>query len=190
VLVGALLALAGVAVVVVWRVGEHKVAPPPPATAPGKPSPEELFENLLDLSATAQTLLRTAVDLPCTTVGPQSGARAGLVTQIGRADALRRYVLAGVREEQAVLATMPSGPALSSDLLRVTDASLRAAASYTAWLDDLQATGCYSAPTNDIHYRAATGASLFAARAKAQLAADWATLAARSHLRAWTAPDL
>jgi hypothetical protein len=191
VLLGGLLVLAGTAVVVVWRVGQDKVRPlRPPVTSPLKPSSEELFENLLGVSATAQILVRTAVDGACRTAAPLSGARAGLVAQIGRADALRRYVLADVDDQQAALLKMPGGRALSADLLRATGASIRADAAYAAWLGDLQATGCYSAPTNDIHYRAAAQASVAADHAKVQLAAGWASVASRSGLRSWTAADL
>jgi hypothetical protein len=191
VLVGGLLALAGTAVVIVWRV-EQVRAPKAraPVTAPAKPSPEELFGSLLGTSATAHKLVQTAVDGPCGTATPQSQARAGLVAQIGRADALHRYVLAGMQADQAALLKMPAGRALSIDLVRATDASIQADTAYAAWLDDLQVTGCYSAPTNDIHYRAATEASLAAGRAKAQLAAGWAGIASRFHLRSWTAADL
>lgn len=191
VLLGGLLVLAGTAVVVVWRVGQDKVLPlRPPVTSPLKPSSEELFENLLGVSATAQTLVRTVVDGACRTAAPHSGARAGLVAQIGRADALRRYVLTDVDEQQAALLKMPGGRALSADLLRATGASIRADAAYAAWLGDLQATGCYSAPTNDIHYRAAAQASVAADHAKVQLAAGWASVASRFGLRSWTAADL
>jgi hypothetical protein len=74
--------------------------------------------------------------------------------------------------------------------VQATDASVQADAGYRAWLEDLQATGCYSAPTNDVHYRAATAASLVAGQAEEELAAGWAGIASRSHLRSWKASDL
>ncbi len=191
VLVGSLLALAGVAGVIVWRVGEANVSPPrTTVTVPGKPSPEALFESLLATSATAHQLAQTAVDGPCRTAAPQSAARAGLLAQIAEADTLHRYVLQGVQADQAALARMPAGRALAVDLQRATDASVRADAAYRAWLEDLQATGCYSAPANDLHYRAATAASVAAGRAKEQLALRWAGIASRFHLRSWRAGDL
>ena len=56
--------------------------------------------------------------------------------------------------------------------------------------EDLQATGCYGAPTNDIHYRAATEASLPASVAKDRVVATWAGVASRYGLPSWTAGQL
>jgi hypothetical protein len=191
VLVGALAGLAAVAVAVVWRASEASVSrPTTPGASSSKPSPEELFESLLGTSATAHSLVQAAVDGACRTATPQSEARARLLAQIGQADALHVQLLQGAREDQAALSTMPSGRALSADLVQATDASVQADAGYRAWLEDLQATGCYSAPTNDVHYRAATAASLVAGQAEEELAAGWAGIASRSHLRSWKAPDL
>jgi hypothetical protein len=190
VLVGSLLALAGVAGVVVWRVGQANGPPSrTTVTVPGN-SPEALFEGLLATSATAHQLAQAAVAGSCQTAAPQSAARAGLVAQIAEAGTLRRYVLEGVRADRAALARLPAGRALSSDLQQVAGASVRADAAYHAWLEDLQATGCYSAPTNDLHYRAATAASLAAGRAQEPLAAGWADIASRFHLRSWRVGDL
>ncbi|HXW81815.1 MAG TPA: hypothetical protein VEJ84_20085, partial [Acidimicrobiales bacterium] len=57
---------------------------------------------------------------------------------------------------------------------RAATASLQAEQGYTAWVDDLQATGCYCAPTNDVHYLGAQAAQAMAASAQGQLAAMWA----------------
>ena len=55
---------------------------------------------------------------------------------------------------------MRGGAGLSADLAGGPPSRpARAAAAYGDWLEDLQATGCYSAPTNDIHYREATAAA-------------------------------
>ncbi|MGP8209388.1 MAG: hypothetical protein ACLQVK_25570 [Acidimicrobiales bacterium] len=196
VLAGALCALAAVAVAVVWRAGEARVSPPTtpltssPRPSPGQLSPEQLFDKLLATSAAAQLLAQAAVDGACGTTPPQSTARGRLEAQVGQADALRRHVLQGVRADQAALTSMPAGRELSADLVRATDASVQADAGYRAWLEDLQATGCYSAPTNDVHYQAATAASLVARQAQERLAAGWAVIASRSHLRSWKASAL
>jgi hypothetical protein len=61
---------------------------------------------------------------------------------------------------------------------------------YEAWLEDLQATGCYGAPTNDIHYHAATAASMAASVAKQRVVLIWAGVASRYGLPSWTAGQL
>lgn len=170
VLVSLLCALAGVAVVVVWRVGDDKAVPPrTPSTSPPGHSPEQVLESLLATGATAQAVVQNAIDGACRTTTPQSSARAELIAEIGRAGAIYRQVLAGAQADQELLSKMPGGPGLSTDLLGATGASARAATAYGDWLEDLQATGCYSAPTNDLHYREATAAALTAARLEAQL---------------------
>jgi hypothetical protein len=191
VLLGSLVALAGVAGLIVWRVGESQASRPgTPVTSPRQLSPEELFERLLGASATAHTLVRAAVDGTCGTATPESGARARLVAQIGQADALHHQVLRDLQAEGAVLSRMPAGTALSADLVRATEASIQVDGAYRAWLEDLQATGCYSAPTNDAHFRVAAQATVGAGRAIEQLVAGWTGLASRLHLRPWTAADL
>jgi len=173
VLVGLLCALAGVAVVVVWRVGDDKVAPSPaPSTSPPGRSPEQVLESLLATGATAQALVQNAIDGGCRTTTPQSRARAGLIAEIGHAGAIYRQVLARVQADQELLSQMPGGLGLSTDLVGATGASARAATAYGDWLEDLQATGCYSAPTNDLHYREATAAAVGAAVAAARLEAQ------------------
>ena len=51
-----------------------------------------------------------------------------------------------------------------AELGQATAASLKVDEDYAAWLVDLQATGCFSAPTNDLHYVAATEAAPAAAQ--------------------------
>jgi len=170
VLVGLLCALAGVAVVVVWRVGDDKVAPrtTPSTSHPGR-SPEQVLESLLATGATAQALVKNAIDGACRTTMPQSSARAELIAEIGHAGAIYRQVLARVQADQELLSQMPGGLGLSTDLVGAIAASARAATAYGDWLEDLQATGCYSAPTNNLHYREATAAAVGAAHLEAQL---------------------
>ncbi len=61
-----------------------------------------------------------------------------------------------------------------SDLNAATLAELTVDQDDQGWLQDLQATGCYSAPTNDIHYRAAGLDAPAAAGADTRLADAWA----------------
>ena len=169
-LVGLLCALAGVAVVVVWRVGADKAAPPrAPSTSLPRRSPERAFESLLAAGTTAQALVQTAISGACRPATPQSTARAALIAEIGHAGAIYRQVVAGARADQALFSEMAGGPGLSTDLVEATSASARAAAAYGDWLEDLQATGCYSAPKNDLHYQEATAAALVASHAEARL---------------------
>jgi len=67
VLVGSLLALAAVAGVIVWRVGEVNGSPPRTTVTVPAGSPEALFEGLLATSATAHQLAQAAVAGPCRT---------------------------------------------------------------------------------------------------------------------------
>ena len=172
VLAGALCALAGAALVIVWRVGQDKVAgtSPPVSSVPSSPLPAG-FAGLLGTEATAARLVQGGLDHACRPVTPQSGARALLVAEVGRGADLYHQVLVGVKADQVALARMPEGRARSAEavraagLARSAESSGRAAGAYAAWLEDLQATGCYSAPTNDIHYREATAAARAAGRA-------------------------
>ncbi len=170
VLAGALCALAGVALVIVWRVGQDNVArSSPPASSAPKSSLQERFDRLLGTEARATVLVRGAVDQACRPAAPQSRARALLVAQVGRAGDLYRQVLREVTADHVALSAMAGGGARSSALARAAEASAQAAGDYGAWLDDLQATGCYSAPTNDVHYRQAAAASRPAGRAEQPL---------------------
>jgi hypothetical protein len=180
-IVGCLAVAGGGAGLAVWR-AEGATGPPPrpPASAEG------LFENLLGTSAGAQALAQGAVDRSCRPPGPQSPARARLVLQIGRAQAMQRTVLSQLGDHQAALLRVPSGSALSADLARVVGTAMVAEVSYSAWLEDLQATGCFSAPTNDLHFREATEERAGAGPARGALAAAWSAVAARFHLRSWS----
>jgi hypothetical protein len=86
-------------------------------------------------------------------------------------------VLADLGTYGARLAPMRDSALLERDLGDVAHAWALADQSYGSWLADLQATGCYGAPTNDAHYVAAGRESAAAAPAKAQLAATWARVA-------------
>ncbi len=167
VLAGALCALAGLAVVIVWRVGEDKVArSSPPVTSAPRTALAERFDTLLGADASAGRLLQGAVDRACRPAAPQSGPRALLVAEVGRASSLYHQVVVDVKADQAALSKMPDGRVLAADLVRAARSSVQAAGAYRDWLEDLQATGCYSAPTNDIHYREAAAASRAAGRAE------------------------
>jgi hypothetical protein len=162
----------------------------PRGTAGRVLTPQAVFEGLLAESADAQQLVSIAVSDACQPAPPSTPTRQGLIVQVGRAVELRRSVLAGIAADRQQLLKMTGGPSLIGDLDDAGGASLSADQGYEAWLEDLQATGCYGAPTNDIHYRAATEASLAASVAKQSVVRMWAGVASRYGLRSWTAGQL
>ena len=163
---------------------------PPRGTAGRVLTPQTAFEGFLAESAQAHQLVSAAVSDACQPAPPSTPTRQGLIVQVGRAVELRRSVLAGIASDRQQLLKMDGGPSLIGDLDDASGASLSADQGYEAWLEDLQATGCYGAPTNDIHYRAATEASLAASVAKEGVVRIWAGVASRYGLRSWTAGQL
>ncbi len=153
-------------------------------------TPQTAFEGFLAESAQAHQLVSAAVSDACQPAPPSTPTRQGLIVQVGRAVELRRSVLAGIASDSQQLLKMNGGQSLIGDLDDASGASLSADQGYEAWLEDLQATGCYGAPTNDIHYRAATEASLAASVAKEGVVRIWAGVASRYGLRSWTAGQL
>ena len=153
-------------------------------------TPQATFEGFLAESAQAHQLLAAAVSDACQPAPPATTTRQDLIVQASRAVEMRRSVLNGIASERQRLLAMNGGPSLVNDLDDATGASLSADQGYEAWLEDLQATGCYGAPTNDIHYRAATEASLVASVAKERVVAIWAGVASRYGLPSWTAGQL
>jgi hypothetical protein len=153
-------------------------------------TPQAAFEGFLAESAQADQLVSAAISVACQPAPPSTPTREGLIVQVGRAVELRRSVLAGIASDRHQLLKMNGGPSLIGDLDDASRASLSADQGYEGWLEDLQATGCYGAPTNDIHYRAATEASLAASVAKERVVGIWAGVASRYGLRSWTAGQL
>jgi hypothetical protein len=135
---------------------------------------EALFEQLVATSATAQQLTATAVARSCTDAAPGAAMRGALLVDLDRAIGLRQSVLRSLEADRAELLGMPDGALLVSDLSAATLAELTVDQDDQGWLQDLQATGCYSAPTNDIHYRAAGLDAPAAAGADTRLAHAWA----------------
>ena len=162
----------------------------PRRTAGGVLTPQAVFEGFLAESARAHQLVSAAVSDACQPAPPSTPTRQDLIVQVGRAVELRRSVLAGIGSDRQQLLKMTGGPSLIGDLEVASGASLSADQGYEAWLEDLQATGCYGAPTNDIHYRAATEASSAASVAKERVVGIWAGVASRYGLRSWTAGQL
>lgn len=153
-------------------------------------APQTVFQGFLAVSASAHQLVAAAIGASCRPAPPGTASRQVLIGQVGRAAALRRSVLDGIAADRKGLLAMHDGRSLVGDLEDATEASLSADQGYEAWLEDLQATGCYGAPTNDIHYRAASEASLAATGAKQRLVAVWAGVASQYGLRSWAAGQL
>jgi len=187
----ALLLLVVLTLVAVVAVGALVLGGGSPRRTAGRVlTPQTAFEGLLAESAQAHQLVSAAVSDACQPAPPSTPTRQGLIVQVGRAVELRRSVLAGIASDRQQLLKMNGGPSLVGDLDDASGASLSADQGYEAWLEDLQATGCYGAPTNDIHYRAATEASLAASVAKERVVGIWAGVASRYGLRSWTAGQL
>jgi len=162
----------------------------PRRTAARALAPQAAFEGFLRESAQSQQLVSAAVSNACQPASPATATRRELIAQVSRAVELRRSVLDGIASHRQRLLAMSGGPSLVRDLDDASGASLSADQEYEAWLEDLQATGCYGAPNNDIHYRAADMASLAASIAKERVVASWAGVASRYGLRSWTAGQL
>jgi hypothetical protein len=135
---------------------------------------EVLFERLVGADTSAQGLVATATARACEEAPPGTSVRAALLGDLDRAVVLRQSVLRELGADRAERPTMPDGPALMNDLERATADGLTVDEEDQGWLQDLQATGCYGAPTNDIHYRAAALAAPAAAAAEQRLADAWA----------------
>jgi len=135
---------------------------------------EVLFEQLMATSATAQGLTATAVARSCTDAAPGAMMRGELLVDLSRAIGLRQSVLSSLEADRTELLGIPNGALLVNDLNAATVAELTVDQDDQGWLEDLQATGCYSAPTNDIHYRAAGLDGPVAAGADMRLAHAWA----------------
>ena len=162
-----------------------------PRHVTARPAPGAVvFEQLLAQSANAQQLEATAVAHACQESAPGAPARNSQLTELNRAVKLEYSVLGAVQVDTRELSTVPEGVLLLADLDAVAAAGLTIGRDYEGWLQDLQATGCYSAPTNDIHYRAAGVEVVAASGAEQRLAGTWDGIAARYNLRAWTAAQI
>lgn len=154
-------------------------------TPPAGGAPQVFFEGLLASTAGAQRRAATALSTACRVAAPGVGPRQSGATQLSNAEATDRSVLVSLGARRGFLAALPGGAALAADLGQLAGESAQADADYRAWLLDLEATGCYGAPTNDIHYLEASQASLAASAAQRHLADGWAPLARRAGLPVW-----
>jgi hypothetical protein len=136
------------------------------------------FSYLLATSADANRLVRSAVGEACLTQAPGSPGRQRVSAQLSKAAAMSRSVVSLAASVRVRLLAMPGGEALVALLDGAAEDSVAADIGYKSWVKDLQATGCYSAPTNDLHYIQAQKASAAGVLAQRQLTALRASLAA------------
>ncbi len=108
-----------------------------------------------------------------------------MVTLMAQAVRLDRSLLQEEVSAAAVLGRPPLGPSFGAQLATAVRSALVAEQAYAAWLVDLQGTGCYSAPTNDLHYEQAKAASAASRRAWQRLSSSWAPVARTYGLARW-----
>ncbi len=135
------------------------------------------FSQLLTSLSGADLLARQAVNGACQETGP--GARKSAASQLERAEARDNAVLSTLDAGKARLASWSVASALLGRVTEVAEDSLAAEGDYASWLADLEATGCYSAPRNNLYYRralVAVSAQVFATR---KLLSAWLPVARR-----------
>ena len=148
----------------------------------GKVSPPSDLSSMLSSLSSADRLTRQAVNIAC--AGPASpGLRQPAVSDLDQAEASDRAVLSSLEAGRARLSTWPAATPLLGPIARVARASLAVEGDYQAWVSDLEATGCFSAPRNDLNYERAQLATSSQSSATGQLARLWSPVARRYGLR-------
>jgi hypothetical protein len=138
-------------------------------------APRVAFGELVAREARAEALAEGASGLrgACLLAAPGSRYRGRFVAEEAQAAALSRGVLKLVTALAGRFDKLRGGGRLEALLRQFANSSLAASIGYEKWLEDLEATGCYSAPTNDVHFYQAQRASATAARDRAALE-QWA----------------
>ncbi len=172
-------------------VGKGTLSRPPTGRPPTRQPPTRqppaavaTFAGLLSASARAGGWTRGAVAGACRLSAPGAEYRQALVVQVGGAISLYESVLAQARGKLSA-GSWTGGRALGVQLVTADTRALGASEDFQAWLVDLQATGCYGGPTNDLHYQEAMAASKQALEASQRLASAWAPVAGRYQLPSW-----
>jgi len=148
-------------------------AQPPTAASLERLPPREAFAYLVGTTSDARRLTRATVGQACREQPPAAVARQALSGDLSRATTMSESVVALLRADRRRLLALSHGRALVSLVREVAGWSVTADAGYQAWLQDLQATGCYSAPTNDLHYLQAQQAAAREGVAARELSAIW-----------------
>ncbi|HTV12883.1 MAG TPA: hypothetical protein VME20_13590 [Acidimicrobiales bacterium] len=139
--------------------------------------PQVAFEELDRAYSQAEKYQLAAVADACATQPPGTAPRSVTQRQLSAAVVAQQEILALVRGASLRLSSMPQGTAVVGLLESLLAASLRAGSNYLAWVTDLQATGCYSAPNNNLHYLQALPEAATARRLSALLSATLGRLA-------------
>ena len=147
----------------------------------GKASPSADLSSMLSSLSGADRLTRQAVNVAC--AGTSPGSRQPAVSDLDQAEASDRAVLSSLDAGRARLSTWSAATPLLGPIAQVARDSLAVEVYYQAWVSDLEATGCFSAPRNDLHYEQAQMATSSQAAAAGQLARVWAPVARRYRLR-------
>ncbi|HUB70102.1 MAG TPA: hypothetical protein VL984_06740, partial [Acidimicrobiales bacterium] len=133
--------------------------------------PTTAFKLLAGAVAAAQEATSGAASQACATQPPATARRQALLGTISAAQKRQLSVLGLLGGDKAGLAKISGGPRLVGLLTQDAALSARVDADYYSWVEDLQATGCYSAPDNDFHYIEATRGEAELSRAQLRISA-------------------
>jgi hypothetical protein len=148
----------------------------------GAPAAARKFESLLGQLSSSDALASRAASTACLRRPPGSGVRERALSTLRSSELAAQGVLALLSSERAALVEWPPGRVIYGDLASLTRLVLDKGADLEAWLSGLQATGCYSAPANNLFYTRALQAASAERVAARQLLVDWAPSARRYHL--------
>jgi len=149
----------------------------------GALGPAEAFASLVVALSHADTAAQTAAAGACPVSAPASARRQRVLYALQGSEAAAQGVLAKMAAEKATLLGWPPGRTLYGELASVARLALEKDAQVRAWLVDLQATGCYSAPGNNWFHQQALLAAVGERAASQRLAGTWRPLARRYHLK-------
>jgi len=174
-------AVATGAIATAGRLGPRAGAPPggstsaqwrPVLSVAGKP-PSAAFAYLLAADNAARSHASAATAAACDMQAPGVAARGAALATLHEAVAVEDWVAATLAGDRARMLALRHGPALSTLLAQAARSSALADADLAMWVQDLDATGCYSAPTNNLHYQQAQLQLQVASSAQGQLESDW-----------------
>ena len=92
--------------------------------------------------------------------------------------------------DRALLSSLPGGRSALTYLLAATDEAASADGDYVAWVDDLQATGCYGGPTTTSTTGTRSAPPGSRPGPGSSCATAWAPIASRYKVPAWHAGQI
>ena len=140
-----------------------------------EPTDPAAISQLVTSLSGADLLARQAVSDACVEAGP--GPRPRAVSRLEQAEARDRAVLATVDAGKARLTSWPVASGLLGPVAQVAEDSLVAEGDYASWLAGLEATGCYSAPRNNLYFERALVAVTAQVLATRKLLSAWLPVA-------------